>query len=219
MAATFSNLPTDGSAPGRATPVPTLTRTNVGQSTATAATCVPSADAWQRSATWFARRRRRIGGRWQQHRLHGNYSAPANPPSSDVVATTSSLRAARTPATMAIVGTTRPVNAAIIDAVNDAGGVGPTAGGTVAIPTNDQWAARATRTVGRGWHYCADHCCWRGHHAAGASHQRQQPGRGSGRDITGDAHGAVPDLCPGGIRRPATQRSSRLWFRNAPVPT
>ena len=43
MAATFSNLPTV-LAPGQSYTGLTLTCTNVGQSTATAATCVPSAD-------------------------------------------------------------------------------------------------------------------------------------------------------------------------------
>ncbi|MFO1341544.1 MAG: hypothetical protein U1F05_00165 [Burkholderiales bacterium] len=150
MAATFSNLPTVV-APGQSYTGLTLTCTNVGQSTATAASCAPSADVGTVSNVVCTPTPPTAVDVGNSISCTFDYSAPANPPSSDVVATAVTFTGSTNASNDGNTGNnTATDSAAIIDAVNDTGGVGSTAGGTVAILTNDQLGGTSNPTVGVG---------------------------------------------------------------------
>ncbi|WP_156863836.1 beta strand repeat-containing protein [Casimicrobium huifangae] len=150
MAATFSNLPTVV-APGQSYTGLTLTCTNVGQSTATAASCAPSADVGTVSNVVCTPTPPTAVDVGNSISCTFDYSAPANPPSSDVVATAVTFTGSTNASNDGNTGNnTATGSAAIIDAVNDTGGVGSTAGGTVAILTNDQLGGTSNPTVGAG---------------------------------------------------------------------
>lgn len=150
MSASFSGLP-GVVAPGQTYTGLTLTCTNIGQATATAASCAPSADVGTRSnlvCTPTPPSTVNVGGNIT---CTFDYTAPPNPSNSDVTATTVQF----TGSTSAV-NDSNPVNnnvlvaTQIIDAVNDTAGVGSIAGGTVTILSNDQLGGTTNPTVGAG---------------------------------------------------------------------
>ena len=150
MTASFSNMPSVV-APGQTYTGLTLVCRNIGQATATAATCAPSADVGTVSNISCTPTPPASVNANANITCTFDYTAPPNPASSDVTPTAVNFSGS----TGAVndgnaSNNTATANADIIDAVNDTGSVGSTTGGTIAILTNDQLGATVNPSVGVG---------------------------------------------------------------------